>query len=59
LTTFTESQGRKVLIFRNQFISVEDFSAFGTVFGVAQEHHVRAMRHPKIPTGGRFSFLNR
>ncbi len=40
----------KVLVFRDQDISVEDFSAFGTVFGEAEEHHVRAMRHPKIPT---------
>ncbi len=40
----------KVLVFRNQNVSVEDFAEFGTVFGVAEEHHVRAMRHPRIST---------
>lgn len=40
----------KVLVFRNQDISVRDFSAFGTIFGRAEEHHVLAMRHPEIST---------
>lgn len=40
----------KVLVFRNQQIGVEAFSEFGTVFGEAEEHHVRAMRHPQIST---------
>jgi taurine dioxygenase len=40
----------KVLVFRNQNISIDDFAEFGTLFGHAEEHHVRAMRHPKIAT---------
>jgi len=40
----------KVLVFRDQDISIEDFVEFGTIFGKAEEHHVRAMRHPKIST---------
>ncbi|MBN6207489.1 TauD/TfdA family dioxygenase [Ralstonia pickettii] len=40
----------KVLVLREQNITVKEFSAFGKIFGSAEEHHVLAMRHPEIST---------
>jgi len=40
----------KVIVLRAQSITTSVFSAFGSIFGNAEVHHVRAMRHPDIPT---------
>jgi taurine dioxygenase len=40
----------KVIVLRNQAISIKDFASFGTIFGQAEEHHVLAMRHPEVST---------
>jgi taurine dioxygenase len=40
----------KVIIFREQSITADIFSSFGKIFGTAEIHHVRAMRHSSIPT---------
>lgn len=40
----------KVIVLRGQAITTDVFAAFGTIFGHAEVHHVRAMRHPRIPT---------
>jgi len=39
----------KVIVLRGQTITTEVFAEFGTIFGKAEVHHVRAMRHPQIP----------
>lgn len=40
----------KVIVLRDQAINRDVFSAFGTIFGEAEIHHVRAMRDQQIPT---------
>ncbi len=39
----------KVIVLPGQAITTEVFAAFGTIFGKAELHHVRAMRHPELP----------
>lgn len=40
----------KVLVFRAQDIPPRTFAAFGTLFGLPEEHHVIKLRHPEEPT---------
>lgn len=40
----------KVIVLPTQAITTDVFAAFGTIFGNAEVHHVRAMLHPDIAT---------